>query len=90
MSDTDEPMQPRLDARFNDVMLNIGANPAKPLDPAIAPVMIDGTPIEGLSYIKLEAGAGMITTITMQFHANVTGNITGKGVGDMLKERQQD
>jgi hypothetical protein len=72
-------------------MLNLGASAeADAPDPNMAPVLIDGVPIQSMTLIQVVAGAGIQTQVSITFHAEVTGNIGGKSIADMIKERQED
>lgn len=73
----------------NRVMLNLAENPNnEPPDPNMAPVLIDGVPIQSMVFLQITAGHDMKTTVSLQFHAEITGNIGGKTVADMLKDRE--
>lgn len=74
----------------NRVMLNLAATgDSEPPDPNMAPVLIDGVPIQSMTMIQIIAGAGIETTVNLSFHAEISGNIGGKSVADMLDSRRK-
>jgi hypothetical protein len=74
--------------KTNRVRLNIaqvhGAMDAP--EPGIAAVFIDGQPIHAMRYIQITAQFGAPTLISMQFECEVTGNLGGRSVEDLIRE----
>jgi hypothetical protein len=80
-----------LGTKSNQVSVNIGHvhMGTEPPEPGISPVIIDGTPIHALHYIKIEAQVGLPTTCIICFECEVSGKISGKPVEQVLAEMRK-
>lgn len=81
-------MDNTLGTKTNRVELNIAQvhGGIEPPEPNVAAVLVDGTAINMLHYINIEAGIGRPTKITLQFECEVSGKLGGKSVEEMIRE----
>lgn len=79
-----------LGIKTNRVMLNLAqCNGVEAPEPGIAPVIIDGNPIHAVHQLVLLAGHDRMTTLTITFECEVSGQIAGASIADMLKGKPE-
>ena len=75
--------------KTNRVMLNLGQHGSlEPPEPGIAAVIIDGVPIHAVQRIVISAGASEMTLCQIIFECEVSGQIAGTSVQDILRNSE--